>query len=66
LLSVGVTTFVPTLITNSGTILGESLRVIAEARSRDRGLARSIPFVHLEGPYISAGTVRAGATTRHG
>jgi N-acetylglucosamine-6-phosphate deacetylase len=54
LLSVGVTTFVPTLITNSGTILGESLRVIAEARSRDRGLARSIPFVHLEGPYISA------------
>ena len=53
LLAVGVTTFVPTLITNSRTVLTDSLRVIAEARARDSELMRTIPFVHLEGPYIS-------------
>ncbi|MCU1475326.1 MAG: N-acetylglucosamine-6-phosphate deacetylase [Subtercola sp.] len=54
LLEGGVTTFVPTVITNSRERISFALQTISDARSREPVLSRAIPFVHLEGPYISA------------
>lgn len=48
----GVTTYLPTLTTNSHEILKGNFAVLAQAR-RQPHLARSIPGFHLEGPYIS-------------
>ncbi len=53
MLAVGVTRFVPTLITNSEAALVRKLSVIAEARADDLRLRAMIPFVHIEGPHIS-------------
>lgn len=50
---VGVTTFVPTVITAEAGRLQRSLQVIAEARRRYPLVAAAIPFVHVEGPFIS-------------
>lgn len=50
---VGVTSFVPTLITASERAITASLRAIAAARRQHRLLAHAIPFVHVEGPSIS-------------
>jgi len=49
----GVTTFLPTLVTNSHDRFMENLTVLAKA-IQEPDLARSIPGFHLEGPYISA------------
>lgn len=50
----GVTTFLPTLLTNSHKNLVRNSTIIAEAlRSSDR-LGYSVPGIHLEGPYISS------------
>jgi N-acetylglucosamine-6-phosphate deacetylase len=49
----GVTSFCPTLITNSFEGLERNFRVFEEARRIDVRLARAIPCYHLEGPYIS-------------
>jgi N-acetylglucosamine-6-phosphate deacetylase len=49
----GITTFLPTLITASRASLLTALRAIAEAREENPQTARAIPFVHVEGPYIS-------------
>jgi N-acetylglucosamine-6-phosphate deacetylase len=51
--AVGVTTFLPTLITASKGSLIAGLVAIAEARSVSPGAAHAIPFVHVEGPFIS-------------
>lgn len=51
--AVGVTTFVPTIVTSSRERTEHALRVIAEARGQDERIAAAIPFVHLEGPYLS-------------
>lgn len=51
----GVTTFCPTVITNSRESLLERFRVLEEARRLDACFARSAPCYHLEGPYISPG-----------
>lgn len=48
----GVSHWVPTLITAPLRVLERNCRVIAEVMS-DRRLARGIPGIHLEGPYIS-------------
>ncbi len=49
----GVTTFCPTLITNSFEGLARNFEVFEKARHADERLARTIPCYHLEGPYIS-------------
>jgi N-acetylglucosamine-6-phosphate deacetylase len=49
----GVTTYLPTLITASRESLLAALAAIAEARRQDPLCARMIPFVHVEGPYLA-------------
>ena len=53
LLAVGVTTYLPTIITSSETKITAALRSIAEARRSSQSVADAIPYVHLEGPHIS-------------
>ena len=48
----GVTTYLPTLTTNSQDILLTNFTLLAEAKD-DPGMHGSIPGFHLEGPYIS-------------
>jgi N-acetylglucosamine-6-phosphate deacetylase len=48
----GVTSFLPTVTTNSRERLATSFRLLSEA-GRDPAIAASIPGFHLEGPYIS-------------
>ena len=48
----GVTSYLPTLTTNSNEILTKNLSVLAQA-VHDESLLGSIPGFHLEGPYIS-------------
>ena len=54
----GVTSFCPTLITNTHDRLMRNFRVLAEALRAYPRLARSVPCFHLEGPYISPGGAR--------
>ncbi|GLQ56543.1 N-acetylglucosamine-6-phosphate deacetylase [Devosia nitrariae] len=49
----GVTTYLPTLITASEQSLIAALTANAAAREADPLLARAIPGVHVEGPFIS-------------
>jgi N-acetylglucosamine-6-phosphate deacetylase len=49
----GVTTFLPTLITASRTSLVSALAAIAQARRQDPLCTRMIPFVHVEGPWLA-------------
>jgi len=51
----GVTTFCPTLITNSLEQLARNFRVLEKARRLDARFVRSAPCYHLEGPYLSPG-----------
>lgn len=50
----GVTTFVPTLVTAAHDRIAHALTVIAAARRADPLVAHATPYVHLEGPHISA------------
>jgi len=54
----GVTTFCPTVITNSREQLLRCFRLLEEARKANPRFARSVPCYHLEGPYISPGESR--------
>lgn len=54
LLATGVTCLAPTVITASETMMTRSLKIIAEARRLYPHAAACIPFVHVEGPHISA------------
>lgn len=54
----GVTTFCPTVITNSQKQLIRCFRLLEEARQAEPRFARSVPCYHLEGPYISPGESR--------
>jgi N-acetylglucosamine-6-phosphate deacetylase len=49
----GVTSFLPTLITNSNENLIKNFRILDEALRKDEQLRESIPGFHLEGPYIA-------------
>jgi N-acetylglucosamine-6-phosphate deacetylase len=49
----GITTFLPTLLTNSHEKLIKNLKILDEIIKKDDGLGKSIPGFHLEGPYIS-------------
>jgi N-acetylglucosamine-6-phosphate deacetylase len=62
LFAIGVTTFLPTLITASEAQIIKGLRAIAQARDIDEAVAQAIPFVHLEGPHIA---VEDGARGAH-
>jgi len=48
----GVTTFLPTLITNEHNALKKNFAIMAQALD-DPEIGKSIPGFHLEGPYIS-------------
>lgn len=64
LCGVGVTTFLPTLITASEEKIARNLRVIAAARREDPLLAHMIRSVHVEGPYIAPEDGPRGAHPR--
>ena len=49
----GVTSFLPTLVTNSNENLLRNFRILDEAIRSNKQLNESIPGFHLEGPYIS-------------
>jgi N-acetylglucosamine-6-phosphate deacetylase len=49
----GVTSFVPTLITNSHDNLIKNLRILDEACRTYSSVNESVPGFHLEGPYLS-------------
>jgi len=49
----GTTTFVPTVITGSEEAIIRSLRAVAKARQHKPAVARAVPFVHVEGPFIA-------------
>lgn len=53
LLSVGVTTFLPTIITASETSILQALSEIAKIRASHRLIAEMVPGIHVEGPSIS-------------
>jgi N-acetylglucosamine-6-phosphate deacetylase len=54
----GVTSFCPTLITNSREALARNFEVLETARRTSALFDRSAPCYHLEGPYISGGASR--------
>lgn len=62
--ALGVTTFLPTIITAPEEKIIHALRAIAEARRADPTVAHAIPFVHVEGPFISANNGPRGAHDR--
>lgn len=53
LLALGTTTYLPTLVTASEANITAGLMAIREARARYPLVARAVPFVHVEGPFIS-------------
>jgi N-acetylglucosamine-6-phosphate deacetylase len=61
MLSLGVTTFLPTLITASEPAILAGLLAIAEARQRYPVVRHVVPFVHVEGPSISPADGPRGA-----
>jgi N-acetylglucosamine-6-phosphate deacetylase len=60
----GIAQFLPTLITNSFAALAHGLTTLRRARESDDELARAIPGIHLEGPYISPEDGPRGAHPR--
>jgi len=53
LLAMGTTTYLPTLVTASEACISQGLKAIRLARECDPRVARAVPFVHVEGPFIS-------------
>jgi N-acetylglucosamine-6-phosphate deacetylase len=51
--AMGVTTYLPTIITAAEVRITAALRAIVEARRRSSLVANAVPFVHVEGPGIS-------------
>jgi N-acetylglucosamine-6-phosphate deacetylase len=54
LLTTGVTTFFPTLITTSSKRLIQQLKILREAIECDPLISKMCKGIHLEGPYISS------------
>lgn len=54
MLAIGVTTYLPTIITASEAKMTAALRAVAEARRHSTLVANMVPYVHVEGPSISA------------
>ncbi len=57
----GVTRICPTLTTESFAVLQHALKAVADACDGSPELARRIPGIHLEGPYITADDGARGA-----
>ncbi|OHV82719.1 N-acetylglucosamine-6-phosphate deacetylase [Rhizobium sp. LCM 4573] len=53
LLSVGVTTWLPTIITASEEAILQALEAIAKTRAGHQLIAEMVPGIHIEGPSIS-------------
>ena len=53
MLALGTTTYLPTLVTASEANITAGLIAVREARARYPLVARAVPFVHVEGPFIS-------------
>ncbi|MBI4900972.1 MAG: amidohydrolase family protein [Actinobacteria bacterium] len=64
LATAGVTTWVPTVITASEEAIVASLRAITEACESDPLVARAVPYVHVEGPFLSPEDGPRGAHDR--
>jgi N-acetylglucosamine-6-phosphate deacetylase len=60
----GIIELCPTLVTNSFVALAHGLTTLRLACETDRALARAIPGIHLEGPYISPEDGPRGAHSR--
>jgi N-acetylglucosamine-6-phosphate deacetylase len=60
----GIGSLCPTLVTNSFAALEHGLRTIRRACATDPEVARAVPAIHLEGPYISAEDGPRGAHPR--
>ncbi|MEO9072865.1 MAG: amidohydrolase family protein [Edaphobacter sp.] len=60
----GVTTYLPTIVTASEERITAALRMVAEARRASPLVAHAVPFVHVEGPYISPEDGPRGAHER--
>ena len=50
---VGVTTVLPTVVTASERHITRAVAMIGHARDADPAVAHAIPYVHVEGPFIS-------------
>ena len=64
LAATGVTTFAPTIITASEQKIIRALSIIAQARKVNARAAHAIPFVHVEGPFLSPEDGARGAHAR--
>jgi len=60
----GIGAFCPTLVTNSFAALAHGMAVIRQACASDPLIARGVPAIHLEGPYIAAEDGPRGAHPR--
>ena len=60
----GIGAFCPTLVTNSFEALAHGMSVIRQACASDPAIARGIPAIHLEGPYIALEDGPRGAHPR--
>ncbi|MGA8530527.1 MAG: amidohydrolase family protein [Acidobacteriaceae bacterium] len=64
LFTVGITTFVPTIITAAEDRILAALDAVREARQRSPLARRVIPYVHIEGPHLSPADGARGAHPR--
>jgi N-acetylglucosamine-6-phosphate deacetylase len=62
--ALALTAYCPTLTTHRDEIFRHSLRTIAAACEQDRGIARRVAGIHVEGPYISPADGPRGAHPR--
>lgn len=60
----GIGGFCPTLITNSFEAIAHGLTTVRQACEANGDIARAIPAIHLEGPYLSAEDGPRGAHPR--
>jgi N-acetylglucosamine-6-phosphate deacetylase len=60
----GVTTFFPTIVTNSKELITQNLKILAASIADHPDLSHSIPGYYLEGPYISPIDGFRGAHTK--
>ncbi|QNK55792.1 N-acetylglucosamine-6-phosphate deacetylase [Paenibacillus sp. PAMC21692] len=60
----GVTSFYPTVITNSGEAIQAAMETIARVCGQDAAAARGVAGIHLEGPFISPHDGVRGAHNR--
>jgi N-acetylglucosamine-6-phosphate deacetylase len=49
----GTTRHLPTIITNSFSLIERNLKILADARRNQELMNKAIPGIHIEGPYIS-------------